>query len=129
LSFQQDENPWCRWWSAGEDRFDCFLAIPSATSSTFAFVMVFEELQAETAKANTAASAIARNNRPKLFAESVIAGSISSVALAHHEVQTAENGDDVAEGTAGQKFGQDAEIHNSKGGGVPHRLKIRAPRL
>src|SRR2546423_7394095 len=35
----------------------------------------------------------------------------SSVALAHYEVQTAEHGHDVAEGTAGQKFGQDAEIH------------------
>src|SRR2546423_14132843 len=35
----------------------------------------------------------------------------SSVAFAHNEVQTAEDGHDVAERTAGQKFGQDAEVH------------------
>src|ERR1700747_1800288 len=38
----------------------------------------------------------------------------SSIAFAHYEVQTAEDGGHVADQTAGQKLRQDTEVHEGR---------------
>src|SRR2546423_6241605 len=88
--------------------------MPSATSSTFAFVIVLEEVQAGSANATKTARLSTRKTRT-IFSGGLRITIISSVAFAHNEVQTAEHGHDVAERTAGQKFGQDTEIHKRGG--------------
>src|SRR3954451_17640958 len=61
----------------GGPRIDstCFFDMPATTSSTFALVIVFEELQAEIANVTTTAKASARECPPKFLRKSIITSS------------------------------------------------------